>query len=194
MADTTTGGASRKFFTRRWSSPPPAVRRSFTEAARAIAAMEREVTRNSGRVRGAGSPGLASTTPRIGRRTQRFGAFEIVRKIGEGGMGAVYLARRHEDFEQRAAIKLIKGTPAAMALMAERFRRSGRSWPAWIIPTSRACWTAASRPTASPTWRWIMWKACGSISIANRAIFRCASDCSLFRKSAPRFISRISTW
>ncbi len=51
----------------------------------------------------------------------RVGAFEIVRKIGEGGMGAVYLARRVEDFEQRAAIKLISGTPAAAALMAERF-------------------------------------------------------------------------
>jgi serine/threonine protein kinase len=53
----------------------------------------------------------------------RFGAFEIVRKIGEGGMGAVYLARRHGDFEQRAAIKLMSGTPAAAALMAERFHQ-----------------------------------------------------------------------
>ena len=51
----------------------------------------------------------------------RFGAFEIVSKIGEGGMGAVYVARRLGDFEQRAAIKLISGTPAAAALMAERF-------------------------------------------------------------------------
>src|SRR5271170_2136096 len=39
-----------------------------------------------------------ATTPIEG---SLFGAFEIVRKIGEGGMGAVYLARRHEDFEQR---------------------------------------------------------------------------------------------
>jgi len=53
----------------------------------------------------------------------RFGAFEIVHKIAEGGMGAVYLARRSGDFEQRAAIKLINGTPAAAALMSERFRQ-----------------------------------------------------------------------
>jgi tetratricopeptide (TPR) repeat protein len=54
---------------------------------------------------------------------KRYGAFEIVRKIGEGGMGALYLARRHGDFEQRAAVKLINGTPAAVVLMAERFRQ-----------------------------------------------------------------------
>jgi tetratricopeptide (TPR) repeat protein len=54
---------------------------------------------------------------------RRYGAFEIVRKIGEGGMGAVYLARRYGDFAQRAAVKLINGTPAAVALMAERFRQ-----------------------------------------------------------------------
>ena len=53
----------------------------------------------------------------------RFGAFELVQQIGEGGMGAVYLARRRGDFDQRAAVKLINGTPAAAALMAERFRQ-----------------------------------------------------------------------
>jgi tetratricopeptide (TPR) repeat protein/tRNA A-37 threonylcarbamoyl transferase component Bud32 len=53
----------------------------------------------------------------------RFGAFEAVHKIGEGGMGVVYLGRRLEDFEQQAAIKVISGTPAEMALLGERFRQ-----------------------------------------------------------------------
>ncbi len=64
-----------------------------------------------------------SKLPDPSTATVRFGAFEIVRKIGEGGMGTVYLGRRYEDFEQSAAIKLIHGTPAAVALMAGRFRQ-----------------------------------------------------------------------
>ena len=35
------------------------------------------------------------------------GPFRLVAKIGEGGMGAVYLAERVADFEQRAAVKLL---------------------------------------------------------------------------------------
>lgn len=53
----------------------------------------------------------------------RCGAFELLCKLGEGGMGTVYLARRLGDFEQRAAVKLINGTSASIALQAERFRR-----------------------------------------------------------------------
>ena len=46
------------------------------------------------------SPGV------IGRR---IGPYQVVREIGRGGMGAVYLAvRADEQFEQRVAIKLIK--------------------------------------------------------------------------------------
>lgn len=53
----------------------------------------------------------------------RCGAFELVSKLGEGGMGTVYLAQRHGDFSQRAAVKLINGNPASITLLAERFRQ-----------------------------------------------------------------------
>jgi eukaryotic-like serine/threonine-protein kinase len=38
------------------------------------------------------------------------GPFRVVREIGRGGMGAVYLAQRDDDqFEQRVALKLVRG-------------------------------------------------------------------------------------
>jgi serine/threonine-protein kinase len=45
------------------------------------------------------------------------GAWKLQRRLGQGGMGAVYLAERADGhFEQLAAIKLIRGTPNAQAL------------------------------------------------------------------------------
>src|SRR5580700_4193168 len=41
---------------------------------------------------------MTSASAAGAREGARFGAFEIIRKIGEGGMGVVYLARRVEDF------------------------------------------------------------------------------------------------
>ncbi len=47
----------------------------------------------------------------------RLGAWTLERKIGEGGMGTVYAARRSDGhFEQDAAIKLLRGLPSAAAL------------------------------------------------------------------------------
>ncbi len=39
---------------------------------------------------------------------QQVGSYEIVDLLGRGGMGAVYLARRRDDYRQRVALKLIK--------------------------------------------------------------------------------------
>lgn len=47
----------------------------------------------------------------------RLGAWTLERKIGEGGMGTVYAARRSDGhFEQAAAVKLLRGMPSAAAL------------------------------------------------------------------------------
>ncbi|MDQ6809634.1 MAG: serine/threonine protein kinase [Verrucomicrobiota bacterium] len=40
---------------------------------------------------------------------QRFGSYEVIRELGRGGMGAVYLARRADgEFEKEVALKLLK--------------------------------------------------------------------------------------
>jgi serine/threonine-protein kinase len=52
---------------------------------------------------------------------QRIGPYRVVREIGRGGMGAVYLAvRADEEFDQRVALKLV-GTGSA-AEIVRRFR------------------------------------------------------------------------
>ncbi len=52
---------------------------------------------------------------------RRFGNYEIKERLGEGGMGSVYLAERHEPgFAQRVAIKFVHGHMLAKELI-ERF-------------------------------------------------------------------------
>jgi len=61
---------------------------------------------------------VSSTEPTVSRT----GSYRIVRRLGEGGMGAVYLAVRDDGaFRKQVAIKLI-GTFAATELAIERFR------------------------------------------------------------------------
>ena len=56
----------------------------------------------------------------------RVGPFRVVREIGRGGMGAVYLAERDDaQFEQRVALKIVRGMGADEAL-ARRFRDERR--------------------------------------------------------------------
>ena len=56
----------------------------------------------------------------VGRRM--FGDYVIVRKLGEGGMGAVYLGR-HVSIDQSIAIKVLHGHAAEDSELVQRFNR-----------------------------------------------------------------------
>jgi serine/threonine-protein kinase len=55
-----------------------------------------------------------------------FGRYRVVRRIGRGGMGAVYEAV-HCDLEKRVALKVLLPSSASQAELIARFEREGRA-------------------------------------------------------------------
>lgn len=71
-------------------------------------------------------PELEEERPFGGRFPKRMGAYRIVRPLGEGGMGVVFLAIREGDgFEQTVALKLLRGS-FADPLLARRLAQERR--------------------------------------------------------------------
>ena len=68
------------------------------------------------------SPKLARTDP-ASREGQKLGGYEILRQLGRGGMGSVYLARRaDQSFQKNVAIKILRADAASPELV-QRFHR-----------------------------------------------------------------------
>lgn len=63
----------------------------------------------------------------VEKSAERLGAYEIVRTLGRGGMGTVYLAT-HVELGRLAAVKILHGSgTSSNAALAERFRTEVRS-------------------------------------------------------------------
>jgi len=70
------------------------------------------------------APLLEAAAALAGPVPDRIGSFQVVREIGRGGMGRVYLAERVDgQFEQRVALKVIQhGTPGILRRFVEERR------------------------------------------------------------------------
>jgi eukaryotic-like serine/threonine-protein kinase len=97
-------------------------------------------------------PALASneTTARPG---ERIGAYSLIREIGRGGMGSVWLAARADgSFKREVALKLPH--LAWGSGLAERMHANARSARCSNTRTSRACTTPASTNAGGRSLRW----------------------------------------
>ena len=76
----------------------------------------------------------SSDSPYLGRL---IGHYRLRERIGEGGMGDVYLAEREDQFRQRVAIKLIRPGMASPEVVRRFVIERQNSRPS-IIPISCA--------------------------------------------------------
>ena len=128
-------------------------------------------------------------------RPSRFGAYRILRELGRGGMGVVYLAARDDEvFEKLVAIKVVAGDLDHIPRSCSAFMRSAASSPRWIIRTSHTSSMPAPRRPECPTSSWSMSKAirstwyCATRRLPGRERLR------LFCAVAEAVQDRTSTW
>lgn len=102
---------------------------------------------------------------------QRVGVYEIAGELGQGGIGAVYLAARNDGkFEQKVAIKMLKGSlmsgkSAAISSAKEKFNQNS------IIRISPVCLMPERPPTEFRISSWNTSKVRRLINIAKTKIF-----------------------
>ena len=82
----------------------------------------------------------------VGELPERFGRYRILKRLGQGGMGSVYLAE-DTQLERKVALKVAHLGSEDDPEMIVRFRREARA-AALIIPIF-ARFTTAARSTAS---------------------------------------------
>jgi serine/threonine protein kinase len=81
---------------------------------------------------------------------QRFGPYQIVREIGRGGMGTVYLAGRADDqFKKRVALKILRGGFNTHEVLS-RFRHERQILATLDHPNIASLLDGGSTPSGEP--------------------------------------------
>jgi serine/threonine protein kinase len=99
--------------------------------------------------RGSGDSAVHASTNAMTGVPARIGPYELLEKIGEGGMGSVYLARRTQPVEQRVAIKLVRPDLATERLL-RRFHFERRALAAMDHPSIARVFDAGETPEGAP--------------------------------------------
>ncbi len=93
-------------------------------------------------------PRAPDLTPSI--EGQRFGAYQVIREIGRGGMGAVYLAARADDqFKKRVALKILRADINAQEVLS-RFRHERQILASLDHPNIASLLDGGSTPNGEP--------------------------------------------
>ncbi len=99
---------------------------------------------------------------------QRVGPYRVVRELGRGGMGAVYLAVREEgDFRQRVAVKLVR-TELDSDELRRRFLKERRILARLEHPGIARLVDGGLTDTGAPSLRWSTSRGPRSASTATR--------------------------
>jgi serine/threonine protein kinase/tetratricopeptide (TPR) repeat protein len=95
------------------------------------------------------SPGATKTLTSAGETSQTVGPYHLLEKIGEGGMGEVWVAEQHKPIHRRVAVKLVKPGMDTAQVMA-RFESERQALAAMDHPAIAKIFDAGATEQGRP--------------------------------------------
>ncbi|MFN0132658.1 MAG: hypothetical protein ACKVW3_09040 [Phycisphaerales bacterium] len=136
--------------------------------------------------------GVTAASPpgdRPGR--DRIGNYRLLERLGEGGLGVVFMAEQEKPVRRRVALKIIKLGMDTKQVVA-RFEAERQALALMDHPTSPKSSTPARRRQSGRTSSWNWSAACPSPSTAIRRNSASASGWRWWRRPARRCSTRTS--